>query len=236
MKIPTPLPRVFRVLLLLLPTCAGQAQPGGARPDSVRVALRVGSDNAELNQLLARVLHIEKLHFDLQDPRLAGKRFHLTYQEYRAGVPQPEKELAEDVARLTSFDRQGRFRLDVFARQVSETMVCNQFIFTAGGTEKSFAALPGKGSQYSLRADIWAYREHSDAPTRPGTSVSADRQPISERNFPVGKKVPFLVYTLPYEKDGYLYYCDLAQSKIPVADWFAKFKIAHFVVYNLLID
>lgn len=224
-----------RLLLALLPLAllsarGGQAQPASARPDSLRVTLHAGSDNPELNQLMTHVLHIEKLHFEMQDLRLAGKRFHLTYQEYRNGVPGAEKELTENPTRLTSFDQQGRFRLDVFARQVSETTIRNQFMFAAGSNEKSFTALPGKGDLYSLRADIWAYRN------RPGGPASPGQQPTVGRNFPVGKKVPFLVYTLPYEKAGWLLYCDLAQSKIPVADWFAKFKIAHFVVYNLIID
>ena len=215
---------------LLLFARIGQAQPAGALPDSVRVALRVGSDNQELNQLLAHVLHIEKLHFDLQDLRLAGKRFHLTYQEYRNGVPGAEKELADDPTRLTSFDPQGRFNFDVFARQATETTVRNQFIFAAGSTEESFTVLPGKGDLYSLRFDIWTYHQ------RPSALASANPPLTTERNFPVGKKVPFLVYTLPYEKDGWLLWCSLAQSKIPVAKWYEKFKISHFVVYNLIID
>jgi hypothetical protein len=220
---------IVLLLLALLLTRATLAQLP-SHPDSVRIALRTGADNPELRQLLAHVLHIEKLHIEIQDPRLASKHFHLTYQEYRNGVPGVEKELAGDAARLISFDTQGRFSLDVFARQATETTLLNQFVFAAGRTEKSFTAVPGKGDLYSLRADIWDYRK------RPGTLAPADQAPTVERHFPVGRKVPFLVYTLPYEEDGWLLYCSLAQSKVPVANWYGKFQIPHFVVYNLVID
>lgn len=72
--------------------------------------------------------------------------------------------------------------------------------------------------------------------TSAGSPAPADQPPTTARHFPVGKKVPFLVYTLPYEQAGWLLWCTLAQSKIPVAGWYKHFQIAHFVVYNLLID
>ncbi|WP_187632115.1 hypothetical protein [Hymenobacter lutimineralis] len=45
-----------------------------------------------------------------------------------------------------------------------------------------------------------------------------------------------MVYTLPYQKDGFLYYCDLTQSKVPPALWFQKFGVRHFVVYTLALE
>ncbi len=211
---------------------AAQAQRPQATPatDSVRVALHFGSDNAELHQLLARALHIEKWHIEASNPRLAGKHFHLTYQEYRNGVAAPEKELVGDVARLLSFDPQGRFNFDVFAHQAAEGRLETQFLFAKGATSKTFEAVPGKGALYSLRSDIWPYRPRQ--PAAPGP----DQQPTTERSFAVGQKVPFLVYTLPYEEAGWLLYCQLAQSKIPVKGWYSAFKLPHFIVYNLTVD
>jgi hypothetical protein len=224
--------RIFFLLLLALfsPGWAW-AQSASIRPDSVAVTVHYGSDNAELHQLISRVLHIDKLHVEAHHPQLAGRLFHLTYQEVRNGVPDVEKELVGNAARLLSFDKQGKFTMDVFARQVTETMLENQFLFAAGATEKTFTAQPGKGGLYSLRPDIWPYKPLKTLePAVPGT------QPTATHTFAVGKKVPFLVYTLPYESDGYLLYCDLAQSKVPVGEWYTKFKIAHFVVYNLVVE
>ena len=202
------------------------AVPG---PDSVRVALHFGSDNAELHQLMARTLHIEKWHIEATNPQLAGKHFHLTYQEYRHGVAAPEKELVGNAARLLSFDPQGRFSFDVFAHQATEEKLEVQFLFAKGANLKTFAAMPGKGALYSLRPDIWPYRPRAGA-------LGPGQQPTTERSFAAGQKVPFLVYTLPYEEAGWLLYCQLAQSQTPVKDWYSAFKISHFIVYNLTVD
>lgn len=222
------------VILLLLASglpFAALAQASAARPDSVLVSVHIGSDNAEMNQLMSQVLHIDKLHFEAHSPQLAGHLFHLTYQEVRNGVASPEKELTGNPARLLSFDKQGNFTLDAVARQATETTLENTFLFAAGATEKTFAAQAGQGARYSLRSDIWPYKTVKTlGPPVPG------RRPTATHTFPVGQKVPFLVYTLPYESEGYLLYCDLAQSKVPVSEWFVKFKIAHFVVYNLVVE
>ncbi|WP_375416179.1 hypothetical protein [uncultured Hymenobacter sp.] len=199
-------------------------------PDSVEISVHAGSDNKEMQQLMTRVLHIEKLHFESHSLRLTGKRFHLTFQEYKNGIADSEKELVGNGERLTKYDQQGNFVMDVFARQTSENSLENQFLFTNGATKKTFTALPGKGADYSLSERIWPYKVVRNAASVP------DQQPTSKRNFAIGRKVPFLVYTLPYEKDGWLLYCDLIQSKVPVNEWYSKFKIPHFIVYNLLIE
>lgn len=219
-----------QLLTVLLPLGA-LAQGGGSRPDSVTITVRFGSDNAELQQLMGSVLHVEKWHIEAHHPRLAGRLFHLTYQEVRNGVPGPEKELTGNPARLLSFDKQGNFTLDAFARQATATTLENTFLFAAGANEKTYAAQPGQGGRYSLRTDIWPYKTlNTLAPAVPG------QQPTAAHTFPVGQKVPFLVYTLPYESEGYLLYCQLAQSKVPVSEWFKRFNIAHFVVYSLVVE
>lgn len=225
------------VLIVLGPLFAGlaRAQSPSVRTsaDSVLVASHFGSDKKEMHQLMSQVMHIEKLHVEAHSASQSAKRFHLTYQEYKNGAPGPEKELVGNVERLTSFDKQGNFVMDVFARQATETSLVNQFFFVNGATEKSFTVLPGAPGRYSLRQDIWPYKKRAtSAPAAP------DEQPTVERYFPVGKKVPFLVYTVPYEDkaNGYLLYCNLAQSKVPVAAWYQQFNIAHFVVYSLVVE
>lgn len=220
----------FLLLFAAFFSLLAQAQRNTSRLDSVAVSVHLGSDNPELNQLITQVLHIEKWHIEARNAQLAGKLFHLTYQEFRNGVPDVEKELVGNPSRLLSFDQQGHFAMDVFARQATETRLENQFFFAAGATVKSFVTLLGKGNEYSMRTDIWPYKQRAASATTPG------QQPTEERNFPVAKKVPFLVYTLPYESDGYLLYCALAQSKVPLKDWYAKYKIPHFIVYNLIIE
>lgn len=220
-------------LLVLLIVCLGlssHAQSITPYPDSVAVSVHFGSDNPELNQLMSQGMHIEKWHVEARNAQLVGKLFHLTYQEFRNGIPAIEKELVGNPVRLLSFDKQGKFVMDVFARQATETRLENQFLFATGATVKSFAALPNKGDQYSMRTDIWPYKP------RPALAVVPGQQATTERNFPMHKNIIFLLYTLPYESDGYMLYCALAQSKVPVKDWYSKYKISHFVVYNLVIE
>ena len=45
-----------------------------------------------------------------------------------------------------------------------------------------------------------------------------------------------VVYTLPYESKGWLLYCSLAQSRVPVGEWYQRFRIPHFVVYYVQIE
>lgn len=217
------------IVFVLASFGSAQAQQSKEQLDSVVVTVQFGSANKELNQLMSRVMNIEKLHFEAHNPALAGKHFHITYQEYRNGVPETEKELVGNVERLLSFDKQGSFLMDAFSRQATDTSVENKFLFAGGMTSKTFKSLPGEVDQYSLRSDIWPYKAVQ--------KVATSDMPATEgQKFPIGKKVPFLVYTLPYQEDGYLLYCSLAQSKVPVSSWYKKFKVAHFVVYNLIIE
>ncbi|MDO7874051.1 hypothetical protein Q5H93_04850 [Hymenobacter sp. ASUV-10] len=219
----------FWLAMLALPATAWAQSAPLLPPDSVAVQLHFGSDNPELHQLMSHVMHVEKLHLTAHHPRLAGHRFHLTYQEYRQGVPGPEQELLRDGGQLTSFDTQGRFGFDVFARQTPGNALENQFFFAGGSTKKTFQPVPGRADQYSLRADIWPYKPLQQA-------LAPGQQPTETHTFPVRQKLPFLVYTLPYEEDGMLLYCSLAQSKTPVEQWFKTYKIPHFVVYRLVVE
>lgn len=218
------------LLALTLLARVAPAQQRVAAVDSVFITTHFGSDNKELDQLMSRVLRIEKHHFEVHNPTLAGKVFHLTFQEYRNGVPGPEKELTDNPKGLTSFDKAGNFTFDVFARQAGDASLENTFMFAQGMNVKSFKLVADRADQYSMRPDIWSYRRIKNP------AAASGARPSEGRNFPVGQKIPFLVYTLPYEEDGFLYYCSVAHSKIPITSWYAKFKVPHFVVYNLIIE
>lgn len=197
--------------------------------DSTTVRLVYGSESADLTELMGRVLHVEKQRLVLHDRRLAGRRLHLTLQEYQRGVPGPEKELTQN-ASLTRLDSAGRFELAVYARQVSKTIVENNFILPRAGVIKSFAAAPTQAGDYSLRFDIHPLRRSPDQ-----TGGTADNL-VKEFRLPIGPAAVLAVYTLPYESDGVFRYCGLAQSRVPVADWYAKFKVPHYVVYRVRVE
>lgn len=204
--------------------------PTRAAPDSTTVRIVYGAEEVELNELLSSVLSVERQRLSIHDPRLAGRLFHITYQEYRQGRAEPEKELISQPNRLLRFDPVGVFTCTIYARQVSDTKVENRFLFAGGMNVKSFTTDPARADQYSLRADIHRLRRAADQTGRRPNS------PAEELRLPIGSKVPLAVYTLPYESEGYLLYCSLAQSRVPVAEWYPRFHIPHFIVYYVRIE
>ena len=206
------------------------APPAAAAPDSTTLHLTYGADNPELRKLMTQVLQIDQQRFSIRDARLAGKQFHLTYQEYRNGVPGPEKELVATSSRLTRFDSTGAFSVEVFSRQLSETQVEARFLFAGGMNVKAFDVAGQKADLYSLRADIRPFRRVRGA--EGGTASN----PVTEARLPLGVKVPLLVYTLPYDTGEYLQWCTVAQSRVPVGEWYKQFNIPHFIVYNLQLE
>ncbi|GAB4020819.1 hypothetical protein GCM10028808_63690 [Spirosoma migulaei] len=201
---------LFLGLLLHLPVWA-LAQ----RSDSTAVKAVYGSANTELQELMS-FIGVEKHHLELSDPGLKGRFFKLTAQEYRHGVAQPEENLTsrQDLFQL---DSSGKLSFDVYARALDATTLEAFFRFARVGQRKQYKAEAGQAGQYSFRTDILAYSQ-------------------GKAKIPVGKKFTFLVYTLPYKKDGYYLYCALAQSQVPIEQWYARFGVKHFVAYQLLIE
>lgn len=215
------------LVALVLLSQRGQAQRLSA-PDSTTVRLLTGADEPELDELLARVLNIEKLRLQFADARLAGRTLHLTYQEFREGRPGPEQVLAKPA--VTQFDAQGRFAFTAYTRQLNEGQVETRFLLPRALVPRTFEAVAGRADQYSLRPDIRRQYRAADQSGRPPQS------PASELHLPIGPKVPLLVYTLPYESEGWLLYCDLAQSRVPAAEWYQRFKVLHFVVFYMRVE
>lgn len=206
------------------PTAAAPA------PDSTTVRLLYGAESADLTELMGRVLHVEKQRLELHDRRLAGRRLRLTLQEYRRGVPGPEKAMAAE-GNLTRLDSAGRLAMTIYARPASETTVENTFILPRAVLPRPFAAVPGQASNYSLRFDM--HRWHR-SPNQAGATPDA---PAQEFRLPLGGSATVLaVYTLPYEKEGFYYYCGLAQSHVPVAEWYSRFGVPHYVVYRVRVE
>ena len=214
----------------LLPSPPNNPAARALPPDSTTVRLLYGAESADLTELMGRVLHVEKHRLLLHDRRLAGRRLRLTLQEYRRGVPGPEQEFATR-PNLTRLDSAGRLAMTIYAHQIAGNKVENVFILPGATMYKTFAAQPVQAGDYSLRFDIHPLRR---APDQTGATP---RNPAQEFRLPLGGPAAVLaVYTLPYEKDGFGYYCGLAESRVPVAEWYARFKVPHFVVYRVRVE
>jgi hypothetical protein len=199
-------------------------------PDSTTVRLNYGSPNAEMNELLNRVLSIEEHRLELHDRRLAGRHLRLTWQEYKRGVPGPEKELTGDTS-LTRLDSAGRFKFTVYARQASPTQVENKFMLPRASVTRTFkASSADQAGMYSLRFDIHPYHRSANQ------AGAAPNSPAEEFKLPLTGKTILAVYTLPYKKDDMYLYCGLAQSRVPVTEWYSRFQVPHFVVYRAQVE
>lgn len=212
------------------PVVPPRSQPAFAVTDSTTVRLRYGADTPELNELLGPgVLNIEKYRLLLHDRRLAGRQLRITVQEYRRGVPGPETDLTSNLT-LTRFDSAGRLPLTIYTRAIAEGKVENAFLLPRAMVPKRFTAQPGQLGSYSLRFDIHSLRRAADQ------AGAAPASPASEFKLPLGAPAVLAVYTLPYEHEGMYLYCNLAQSRVPVAEWYSRFRVPHFVVYRARVE
>ena len=60
----------------------------------------------------------------------------------------------------------------------------------------------------------------------------------AEHKVKIGENFPLLVYTLPYENPNYpgaLFYCQLTNEGIPPKDWGEKYKLKHYIVFEMIL-
>jgi len=50
----------------------------------------------------------------------------------------------------------------------------------------------------------------------------------------VGKEFYALAYILPYEKDGWKFYCGVEESGVDIEKWGSHFNIEHYVLFEML--
>ncbi|MEJ7666760.1 MAG: hypothetical protein WKG07_48250 [Hymenobacter sp.] len=130
--------------------------------------LLYGSESADLTELMGPVLGIEKHRLLLHDRRLAGRHLRLTLQEYRRGVPGPEKLLSTDNS-LTRLDSAGRLAITIYARPVSAAQVENLFILPRVSMPKTFATLLSKtDTVHAVQPTIRRLTPCAVRPTRAG--------------------------------------------------------------------
>jgi hypothetical protein len=188
------------------------------KSDSTTIKAVIGSTNSEMQELMG-FIGVERFHIELDDPKLAGKYFHLISQEFRNGVAQPEQDMFGFARRKEplQFDSTGKLALDVYARTVDPTTIEAFFKLPKVSQRKTYKVEADDARRYSFRTDILSYKNQKTV-------------------VPIGEKFPFLVHTLPYDKGDFSYYCTVAQSRIPVANWFKQFGVKHFIAYQLVLE
>jgi hypothetical protein len=206
--------KVAVVILLLFYNATVSAQSN----DSTVVKTSFSSTNPELKDLMD-FLGVEKFHIELNDPKLAGRYFHLTCQEYKNGIPQLEQDMFGFNRRKEALqiDSTGKFAFDVYARTADPNTIEAFFKLPKVGQRKTFKVEAEDSKRFSFRTDVVAYKSE-------------------KAKIPVGKKTLFFVHSLPYLKDGFYWYCAVAESKVPVGEWYKQFGVKHVVAYNLILE
>jgi len=204
--------------LVLLITLSLAFAAKAQQSDSTTIKAVFGSTNTEVHELMG-FLGVEHFHIELNDPKLAGKYFHLISQEFKNGIAQPEQDMFGFAKRKEplQFDSSGRLAFDVYARSVDATTIEAFFKLPRVGQRKTYKVEADDARRYSFRTDILSYKNQ--------TTV-----------VPIGRKFPFLVHTLPYDKDGFSYYCTVAQSRVAVSDWYKEFGVKHYIAYQLVLE
>ncbi|TYZ08377.1 hypothetical protein FY528_13080 [Hymenobacter lutimineralis] len=147
--------RVALSLILLSTALTCQAQKVATL--TTRLTARFGFPDGATSELMVQVLHVEKHQLEINDPRLAGRVFHLKSQEFRDGVAQPEQDLLGQNRDRLRLDAKGHFACNVYARPATDARLEVKFFFPTMGKEQQFAPLPSaKATDYSLRTDILA--------------------------------------------------------------------------------
>jgi hypothetical protein len=188
--------------------------------DSTKAYVNWGSDNQEMNELYS-LLKIDPYHFKFTDKKLENKKFRFSYTEYKEGKMSYEnlfyKEGSETEKRATYRPTDSAFNFKVYAHKLNKDSVEIFFRFQRFGQAYIFKTLPT--NDYSLR----------DATSSLGKRFSS---------IPVGKKIPFLVYALPYEDKKYpgqKFYCALTGDGVPPEKWGEVYGVKHYVVFYLEI-
>ncbi|WP_461133643.1 hypothetical protein [Spirosoma lituiforme] len=204
--------------LFFLLTCSVLFSANAQKSDSTTIKAVFGSTNSEMQELMG-FLGVERFHVELDDPKLAGKYFHLISQEFRNGIAQPEQDMFGFARRKEplQFDQTGKLAFDVYARAVDPTTIEAFFKLPRVSQRKTYKVEADDSRRYSFRTDILSYKNQKTV-------------------VPIGQRFPFLVHTLPYDKDGFSYYCTVAQSRVPVADWYKQFGVKHFIAYQLVLE
>lgn len=205
-----------KLLFLLLSLSLFSAQ---AQIDST-LAKAVFGFTSEETQELAFVMNVEKHTISFNDVKLRGKVFNFTMKEYKEGVLiNTKKFITNDSQKdFYRFDKvSDSLTIKAYALQKSDSKTKVIIRFPRVGKNIDFDVSAKDADKFSLRTDILDYKN-------------------GFTRIPINQPFPFLVYTLPYESDGFLLYCSLAQSKVPIDQWYKKFKIKHFAVFELTIE
>lgn len=176
----------------------------------IKMTTEYGSENQEFQDILT-FMKIDYYKTKFVGAELKGKNYSLIVKEIWDG-----KVKTIDTIVNTSNDKylkpidSDTLSLKVTAKKTSEKKLKVNFRFPQFGNERTYEAT--ESDDYSLR-DV-------------GINVKIE----------IGKPFYAFAYILPYEKDGYKFWCAVESSGKNIENWGQEFGIKHYLIFEMKFE
>lgn len=173
-----------------------------------------GSKNSEIRDIL-QFEGIEYLKLSFVGKKLADKSYHLTVKEIWDGTIKSDSTIMNSAKMgIEQFQKVNDtvFNLKIISKRSINNKLKMTFKFPRFSTSREFDAI--QSDDYSLR----------------NVAESAGM------DIKYGEKFYLLAYILPYEKDGYKYWCAVESSGKEIENWGKEFGIKHYLVFEMIFE
>lgn len=190
----------------------------GQTIDSVQVKLKYGADDPDLKfYMMANKIDLYKIKIANSTSRPV--KFTIVSKEIWDGnITKVDTLMSAKYFNKLSLNTGDSLNLSVLTSHITSDSIRFNFDFNrAGSTYVKFSK--SKSESYSLRDGV----------------LSNGRQIKLSSN----GVYPLLVYSLPYEDPkypGYLFYCKLTGENISPLDWYEKYGIKHYIIFDLITE
>jgi hypothetical protein len=196
----------MKLLLTFLLLLVFQFALGQMEPADIKMISEYGSNNSETTSIL-QFQNIDYFRVKFVGKNLKEKYFAMYCKEIWDGKVKKVDTLIDSKTN----GRIGQIREDTLTLAVFGTRADDKlklfFKFPMVGLSRKYDALIS--DDYSLR------------------DIGTDMVISNNTAFPA------FAYILPYEEDGWKMYCAVAQSGAKVEDWGKRFKIKHYLIFEM---
>ena len=182
--------------------------------EEIKMISDYGSDNSEIRDIL-QFEGIEYLKLSFIGKELANKSYHLTVKEIWNGEIKSDSTIMNSAKMsIEQFQKVNDtvFNLKIISKLTNENKLKMTFKFPRFSTSREFDAI--KSDDYSLR----------NVAEASGIDINYN------------EKFYLLAYILPYEKDGYKYWCAVESSGKDIENWGKEFGIEHYLVFEMKFE
>lgn len=199
-------PRIFLLnALLFLGIAAMNAQ---SKPAALKMFGDARPWTADDIRRLADWIGVDYQKATFTSKDLKGKNYYVVYKDVWDGkITKTDTLIKSGTANYAPALDSEMFEVAVMGGKTGEKTLKAEFIFDRFSWIHEFPSV--ETDDYSLRI--------------------MDQQPIE-----IGKPFYAFAYIMPYEKDGYKYYCAVESSDTSIEEWGTKFGIKHYILFEMM--